>query len=202
MMIWPRRIPWFWLAAVVAAFVLGLAIQPDRATFADEHRDGFQIRVMEVTASGAGLNVREGPSQAANTIDTLYWGDRVLWTGQSTDAESYTWLKVGLGTGQTGWIVDSDGWLIEMDPVYTTPGMGLNAVVQITQMGDESHCRAVPSAASAEAQTMQAGDQAAVIGGPYQAEYWMWWQYELASGYHCWIVDIPGWFNVSTAGTF
>ncbi|WP_119067250.1 SH3 domain-containing protein [Aggregatilinea lenta] len=202
MSIWSRRLSWVWLAAVAAAFVLGLTIHPDRTTLANEHGDGFQNRVLEVTASGAGLNVRTAPSQSADVVDTLYWGDRVLWTGQSTDAETYRWLKVGLGTGTTGWIVDSDGWLIQMDPVYTTPGMGLNAVVQITQMGDESHCRAVPSASAEEAQTMQAGDQAVVIGGPYQAEYWVWWQYELASGYHCWIVDIPGWFNVSTAGTF
>ncbi|HML21737.1 MAG TPA: SH3 domain-containing protein [Aggregatilinea sp.] len=202
MMLWLRRSPWMWLAVAVAAFLLGLAVQPDRATLADNHRDGFQNRVLEVTASGAGLNVRAQPGQSAAVIDTLYWGDRILWTGRSSDAEGFRWLKVGLGSGQTGWVVDNDGWLIEMDPIYTTPGMGLNAVVQITQMGDESHCRAVPSAESVEAQTMQAGDQALVIGGPYQAEYWVWWQYELANGYQCWIVDIPGWFNVSTAGTF
>lgn len=196
-----RSIPVIWLAIAGLAFVLGLTLNPGEATRADARRDGFQNRVLEVTASGAGLKVRAAPSQAADIIDTLYWGDRVLWMGDSTEAEGSEWLNVGSGSGLTGWIVNVDGWTIEMDPVYTTPGTGLGAQVRVTEMGDSSHCREEPSSLSTEAQTMQAGTQAVVVGGPYQAEYWIWWQYELPNGHRCWIVDIPGWFEVTAPRT-
>ena len=184
-------------------FVLGLVLAgPMQSILADTNRDGFNNTVLEITQAGSDLNVREFASQNARSLDALYWGDRVLWTGQSTVAEGYTWLKVAIGDGRTGWIVDVRGWTVTMDPVYTTPGMGQGATVRVAPDGGGSHCRAIPSASSTEFQTMQTNDQVTVIGGPYQAEYWVWWQYRLGNGYQCWIVDVPGWFEVIRPGTF
>jgi hypothetical protein len=199
-----RRIRWGGLLLVGLAFVSGLVMAgPRHSTQAVENpRDGFDNMVLEITASGAGLNVRESPNDSARVLDQLFWGDRVLWTGQSASAGGYRWLKVAISDGRTGWMVDVRGWTITMDPVYTTPDMGVGAMVRVTGDGDASHCRALPSASSNEYETMRAGDQITVIGGPYQAEYWMWWRYRLSSGYQCWIVDVPGWFNVVTPGTF
>ena len=117
-------------------------------------------------------------------------------TVQASEAESPLGHTSALFDGKS-----LDGWTIEMDPVYTTPGTGLGAQVRVTEMGDSSHCREEPSSLSTEAQTMQAGTQAVVVGGPYQAEYWIWWQYELPNGHRCWIVDIPGWFEVTAPRT-
>lgn len=185
------------------AFLVGMAVtQPGAATQAGTtHRDEYNNYVFEVTAAGSGLTVRALPSQTSGSLDKLFWGDRVLWTGITATAEGRSWMKVAISSGITGWISEQQGWLIDMDPVYTTPGMGYGAVIQVTLAGDDSHCRAVPSSSSTEYRTMQMGDQAAVIGGPYQAEYWMWWQYDLG-GFACWIVDVPGWFQVISPGEF
>jgi hypothetical protein len=191
------------LIVVGLVFVAGLLIGgPARSLLADTNRDGFNNVVLEVTEAGSNLNVRVLPTQNGRVLDTLYWGDRVLWTGEMTSAEGYTWIKVGIGDGRTGWIVDVQGWTVTMDPVYTTPGMGVGAHVRVTADGSGSHCRAMPSTSSSEYRTMQTNDQMSVIGGPYQAEYWVWWQYRLSSGFECWIVDVPDWFNVVRAGTF
>ncbi|MBN1967142.1 MAG: SH3 domain-containing protein [Anaerolineae bacterium] len=199
-----HRFSTVWLMLVGLAFALGLAVAaPGGAIQAGESRSGgYTNMVYEVTQAGAGLNVRQIASQQGTVLDTLLWGDRVLWAGDSTYAEGYRWLKVAISDGRTGWIVDVSNWLVESDPVYTTPGMGMGARVTVTQSGDDSHCRALPSASSTEFRIMQVGDQMTVIGGPYQAEYWIWWRYRLSSGYECWIVDVPGWFNVLAPGVF
>jgi hypothetical protein len=200
----PRPNTLIWIALVGLAFVLGMLLAtPYDATHADFlSRDGYNNLVLEITQAGAGLKARAEPSTAARELDTLLWGDRVLWTGQATNADGYRWLRVAIGDGRTAWIVDVSGWTVEIDPVYTTPDMGRGAVVRITQAGDASHCRMLPSSASTEYETMSAGDQMTVIGGPYQAEYWIWWQYRLGNGFECWIVDVPGWIAVVTPGTF
>lgn len=189
-----------WFVCIGFAFVFGLiAADPDQSSQA---RDGWSNSVLEITQSGAGLAVRSSPDTSAHELDTLYWGDRVLWTGDQASGDGYTWLKVGISDGRTGWMADVDGWTIVMDPVYTTPGMGVGAQVRVTWEGDASHCRALPSASSTEYRTLQENDRLTVMAGPYQAEYWVWWQYRLSSGFECWIVDVPGWFEVTQSGTF
>lgn len=199
----PHHSHWIGLVLITVALILSFTAIPGRSTRADyRSRDEYSNVVYEITEAGAGLKARETPSTTGKELDTLFWGDRVLWTGQATNAEGYRWLRVAIGDGRTAWIVDVQGWMIQIDPVYTTADMGKGAVVRVTQAGDASHCRAEPSASSTEFQTLSANDQSTVISGPYQAEYWIWWQYRLANGYKCWVVDVPGWFAVVTPGTF
>ena len=200
----PRRIPSLaWIAFLLVAFVAGAVIAaPHHATHASPPPQQFNNQVLEVSAAGAGLRVRDAPNPDAGVIGALYWGDRVLWTGNSAMDGTQRWLKITMRDGQTGWISDINGWTTVTSPVYTTPGIGIGALVSITTQGDGAHCRAIPSASSSESQTMNMGDPATVIGGPYQAEYWIWWQYRLNSGQECWIVDVPGWITVVSPGTF
>lgn len=163
---------------------------------------GYLNVVLELTSAANAVPVHQYASQSAPTLDRLYWGDRVLWTGVDSYAEGYRWLQVGIGDGRTGWMQDITGNTIEMNPVYTTPDMGRDALVRITDQGDMSHCRLAPSASADEVQLMRSGDLVTVTGGPYQAEYWMWWQYRLPGGELCWIVDVPGWISVVTPGVF
>ncbi|MBN1202977.1 MAG: SH3 domain-containing protein [Anaerolineae bacterium] len=193
-----------WLVLVALALVLGLvSAAPQQAIHADfMSRDGYNNLVLEITAAAGGVDVHSTPSQTGARIDTLWWGDRVLWTGEAATAEGYRWIKVGIGSGSTGWMQDTPGWTIEMDPVYTTPGMGSGARVQVTSSGAGSHCRDWPSSEATEVEMVDDSDMMTVVGGPYQAEYWMWWEYRLANRSQCWIVDVPGWFRVVTPGTF
>lgn len=193
----------FWPALLALAFLAGMALdQRESTTHADSQRDGYNNMVLEITEEAGPVPVYAQPTFGSAELDTLYWGDRVLWTGESRIVGSTSWIKVGIGDGRTGWMVDGAGWTVVADAVFTTPGMGTGAVVAVTREGSGSNCRVEPTSSATRAQTMALGEQMTVIGGPYQAEYWIWWQYELASGSRCWIIDIPGWFEVLRAGTF
>lgn len=192
------------LALIAAAFVLGIVLgAPHTASHAQNApRQAFDNQVYEVTAAGAGLRVRDSASDSANTIKQLYWGDRVLWAGTETNAEGARWLQVAIRDGRTGWIKDTPGWTTPASAVYTTPGIGPGALVSVTTQGDGAHCREQPSADTLEIRALKSGDSLSVIGGPYQSEYWVWWQYDLGGGVSCWVIDIPGWITVTSAGSF
>ncbi len=54
---------------------------------------------------GTGVNMRDGPSTGGNVVDTLSEGTAVTITGDSTDADGYTWWPVKTSGGETGYIV-------------------------------------------------------------------------------------------------
>ncbi|MBN1681258.1 MAG: hypothetical protein JW966_13305 [Anaerolineae bacterium] len=196
------RSPLVWMALIALAFVLGIAVSgPSQSTHADTLREGQFNDVYEIT-SAANVPIYTQPNDTSMVLDTLYWGDRVLWTGVTLDANGWRWMKVGIGDGRTGYMKDLFETYVSVSPVFTTPGMGQGAMVQVTQDGSGSHCRMTPSSISGEMATVQTGNQLTVVGGPYQAEYWIWWQYRLNTGVSCWIVDVPGWFNVVRGGEF
>ncbi len=54
---------------------------------------------------GTGVNMRDTASTGGNVVDTLSEGTAVTITGDSTDADGYTWWPVKTSSGETGYIV-------------------------------------------------------------------------------------------------
>lgn len=153
--------------------------------------------VLEVTEAGSDLNVRTAPSLKAGIIDRLLWGDRVLWTGEQTYADGYTWYRVFFYGGLEGYIAYRPDWLVTRDPNQTTPGAMVGKTIRITREGDKSHLRAQPSIlGSREVQVLYEGDTLTIIGGPIYGDYYLWWELRLPDGRTGWLVDVPGWWTV------
>lgn len=158
------------------------------------HLDGI---VLEVTAAGDDLNVRTAPGLSAGIIDRLFWGDRVLWTGEQTHADGYTWYRVFFYGGLEGYIAYRPDWLVTRDPNQTTPGAMVGKTIRITREGDKSHLRTQPSIlGSREVQLLHEGDTLTIIGGPTYGDYYLWWELRLPDGRTGWLVDVPGWWVV------
>ncbi len=54
---------------------------------------------------GTGVNMRDAPTTGGNVVDTLSDGTAVTITGDSVDADGYTWWPVKTSDGKTGYIV-------------------------------------------------------------------------------------------------
>jgi len=54
---------------------------------------------------GTGVNMRDAPSTSGNVVGTLSEGAAVTITGDSTDADGYTWWPVKTSDGKTGYVV-------------------------------------------------------------------------------------------------
>ncbi len=154
--------------------------------------------VLEVTEEGNSLNVRSSPSTASGTkIDTILWGDRVLWTGNTVQGDGFTWYEVILYSNRTAYIVADARYTTPRDPSQTTPGIHVGAQIRITHDGDDTHLRNGTSVIhSGEVQTLYENDTLVVIGGPSYAEYFLWWGLRLPDGRTGWAVDVPGWWVV------
>lgn len=153
--------------------------------------------IMEVTEKGGALSVRSGAGFSHTTIDELYWGDRVLWTGETTRADGYTWYHVKLYSGRVAYIPYDADWIISRDPARTTPNIAEDKTIRITSKGNGCHLRSDPSVAnSTEVQTLFTGNTLVVIGGPVYADYFLWWNLQSADGRSGWLVDVPGWWEV------
>jgi len=153
--------------------------------------------VLEVTEVGNDLNVRTAPGLNTDIIDRLYWGDRVLWTGEQIYADGYTWYHVFFYGGLEGYIAYRPDWLVTRDPNQTTPGAAVGKTIRITRDGDESHLRTQPSILnSKEVQLLHEGDTLTIIGGPIYGDYYLWWELSLPDGRTGWLVDVPGWWVV------
>jgi serine/threonine protein kinase len=158
---------------------------------------GLDGVVLEVTEAGDDLNVRTAPALNAGIIDRLFWGDRVLWTGEESYADGYTWYHVFFYGGLEGYIAYRSEWLVTRDPDQTTPGAMVGKTIRITRDGDESHLRTQPSILnSREVQLLHEGDTLTIIGGPIYGDYYLWWELRLPDGRTGWLVDVPGWWTV------
>jgi len=162
---------------------------------ADVVKDGYSNTIIEVSEEGSGLVVRYSPSVNAGEIETLLWGDRVLWLGNRISAEGRNWLEVVVGSGNIGWIEDIPGATFENNAFYTTPGLRVGDVITVLPEGSGANLRDYPSTYQERVKVLRTNDQLTVIGGPYQAEFQMWWQLEASDGSIGWVIDIPNWYT-------
>jgi len=153
--------------------------------------------VLEITQAGSPLNARQGPSTNTQIIRRLYWGDRVLWTGERRDGEGYGWYEVQLANGETAYIVDDARFTVARDPVETTPGAVSGVVIRILSDGDGAYVQPGPSGEPDAVETLHTGDVLEVGGGPVFAEYYYWWNVRTADGQTGWLVDVPDWWIVN-----
>ncbi|HEX3050616.1 MAG TPA: serine/threonine protein kinase [Aggregatilineaceae bacterium] len=153
--------------------------------------------VLEITQAGSPLNARESPSTNAPIIRRLYWGDRVLWTGERRDGEGYGWYEVRLANGETAYIVDDARFTVERDPAATTSGAVIGVTIQILSDGDGAYVQPEPSVEPDAIKTLHTGDVLEVVGGPVYGEYYLWWNVRTADGQTGWLVDVPNWWVVN-----
>ncbi len=195
---------------VVAAFVAGIVVSTQlNLVQADTSNDGYSNQIIEILEAGSPTGVYSQPdatSSSTQQVDLLRWGDRVMWDGltSSTDASGNRWIRVAIGEGVTGWMIanlaDNGVKLKISSPIYTTPSMDVGKSVVVTQAGHHANFRTDPTTIPGRnniIRLVEAGETLVVVGGPYQAEYFVWWQYQDADGQRGWIVDIESWFEVT-----
>ncbi len=191
------------IAALAIAFVGGLWAQHLHFAQADTTQQGLTTVVYEILAGGSPTVARIEPNDAAAEVDALRWGDRVLWDGQTqqTDANGSRWIRVFTATGELGWIpaniADINTRLRASTATYLTGGIQVGGTVTVTNLGNRANFRAEPSTEADFIREVEAGEVLTVVGGPYSAEYLMWWQYEDTQGNIGWIIDIQDWFEAS-----
>jgi hypothetical protein len=193
---------------IVGAFFSGMVANHLRTAQAEPARDGLNNQIIEVSSGATAVNpvvVYALPDDGSTPVDTLLWGDRVLWRGvEQTDTDGVRWREVDLAEGVTGWITASlddlnNNRLIIGDALFTTPTIRVGATVTVTESGTGANFRENPSVAANRVRKLTAGESLTVVGGPYQAEYFIWWQFQDASGATGWVVDIIDWFTVAPA---
>ncbi|MCB9436008.1 MAG: hypothetical protein H6673_03330 [Anaerolineales bacterium] len=194
---------------VVVAFAAGMAVNHLRFANADTAHDGYSNQVIEILEGGSPTGVYTTPDLTSPTIDqvdVLLWGDRVMYDGVTTqnDSQGNRWIFVALAEGKTGWMIanfaDANSKVKISSAVYTTPGMAVGKTVTVTTLGDQANFRSTASVLPGKdniIRLVNAGETLTVVGGPYQAQYFIWWEYEDANGQSGWIVDIEGWFQVN-----
>ena len=153
--------------------------------------------VLEVTAEGNNLRVREAPSTEATIISRLKTGHRVVWFGDQEAGDDFTWMRVTLYDGRSGYVVQDESWILPADPGQVTPGIGIGAYVVVTVAGSglEMH-----DAADLDATTIRAlssGENLQVIGGPVYSQNYLWWFVMRSDGTAGWVVDVPGWLRAA-----
>ncbi|MBI5929354.1 MAG: SH3 domain-containing protein [Chloroflexi bacterium] len=188
---------------IVAAFLAGTVVNQFRTVQAEPNREGFSNQIIEISSSVTPDNpvvVYTLPDPTSLKIDTLLWGDRVLYRGvEQTDPAGVKWRQVDLAEGVTGWITASlDDFntkrLVFGDAVFTTPGIGVGTTITVSADGAGANLRENPSVAATRVRKLTAGEVLTVVAGPYQAEYFVWWQVQDASGALGWVVDVQSWF--------
>lgn len=192
---------------IMGAFVAGMFVNPFRPVEADTApREGFTNQVLEVSAAATRANpvtVYEDPDANSPVLDTLLWGDRVLWRGaEQTDAAGNRWIEVAIAEGFQGWMIANlsdlqEGRLLISVAVYTTAGTRVGSSVTITEAGNLANLRELPSVTSTRLRKVQTAETFTVVAGPYQNEYYIWWKLRDAAGVEGWMVDIEGWFTVN-----
>jgi hypothetical protein len=148
------------------------------------------------------MNAPAGTTQ----VDRLLWGDRVLWRGkEQADDTGNRWIYVHLSEGVSGWIMVlpedlAGGKFINLSPQhFTTPGIDAGiSTVTITDSGSGANLRNVPSVKGEIVQKLVAGEVYQVTEGPYQSEYFVWWELtNTTTGVSGWVVDVGGWLTVN-----
>ncbi len=192
---------------VLVAFVAGVAVNHLRMAQADTSNDGYSNQIIEILQAGSPAGVYSQPDLTdTQQVDVLLWGDRVMWDGatQQTDTAGNRWIKVSIAEGVSGWIIanlaDVNVKLKVSSATYTTPGMEIGKTVTVTATGDQANFRSGATVLPGRdniVRLVNAGETLTIVGGPYQAQYFVWWQYQDAAGQTGWIVDIEGWFQVN-----
>jgi sortase (surface protein transpeptidase) len=80
------------------------AAAEEEATAETEAGTGELAAGGTATVIGAGINVRSEPTTASAVVTVVTTGDTVTITGESQEADGYTWWPVELADGTTGWI--------------------------------------------------------------------------------------------------
>ncbi len=154
----------------------------------------LQGAVLEVTQLGSPIVARQGVSRAEAEVETLFWGDRVLWTGNIINNQTLSWFEVYLGSGQLAYIEDTGALTVE-DPGYQTPGIFVGGTVTVTANGAGMHLRTNTSTYATEVATLNQGDTLTVMAGPFYSEYYVWWQLQTSGGSTGYAVDVATWLN-------
>lgn len=154
----------------------------------------LQGAVLEVTQFGSPVVARQGVSRAEAEVETLYWGDRVLWTGNIINNQTLVWFEVYLGSGQLAYVEDTGAFTVE-DPGYQTSGIFVGGAVTVTAEGAGMHLRTNTSTYATEVATLNQGDSLSIIAGPFYSEYFVWWQFQTSGGLIGYAVDVAGWLN-------
>jgi hypothetical protein len=193
---------------LVIAFAAGFVVNQIRFAQAGTSEVGYRNQIYEVLEGGTRMEVYSMPSQTdpnSEVIDILLWGDRVMWDleTEQQDELGNRWIKVSMAEGISGWIIanlDQATLLKGSEATYTTPGIEVGKSVTVTQQGDHANFRSEADVIPGRdniIRFVEAGEVLTVEGGPYQSQYFIWWQYQDASGQRGWIVDIEGWFAVN-----
>ncbi|CAG0973632.1 serine/threonine-protein kinase PpkA [Anaerolineae bacterium] len=148
--------------------------------------------ILEVTEAGTRLIARTTPSRSARQLDLLLVGDRILWKGIRVDG----YLEVYLGDGSKAYVTDDPSYVAEVNLSDMTPNLRVGAFIRITAEGNGMHMRTNTSVHAQEVLTLRANQTLEVIGGPKQAEYYLWWQLRLPDGRTGWAVNVPHWWRV------
>ncbi len=194
---------------LVIAFTGGILVNQLRFAEAETSQVGNSNQVLEILEGGTGTEVFSMPSQTdpnSEVVDVLLWGDRVMWDAvtQEIDDLNNRWIKVSLAEGVSGWIIanaqDNGVKLQFSSATYTTPGIEVQKSVTVTQQGDHANFRSEANVIPGRdniIRFVEAGEVLTVVGGPYQSQYFIWWQFQDASGQRGWIVDVEGWLEIN-----
>ena len=188
---------------LVAVFVTGVVVGHFQFAQADTSSQGLTTVVYEILAGGSPTIARSEPNDTSIALDTLHWGDRVLWDGQTSqnDTVGNRWIRIFLADGSLAWIPanfsDINVRIKGGSSTYLTAGIQVGGTVTVTNIGNRANLRINPSVGADLIREVEAGDVLTVVGGPVQAEYLMWWQYQDAAGNTGWVVDVEGWFQAN-----
>lgn len=154
--------------------------------------------ILQMTRAGINTQVFATNSTTAEVLRNLREGDRLLFTGNRSDNEGFSWLEVRLGDNRQGYLQENPAWYNPVDPSTTTPGIGQGAYFFISQDGTGQHLRDEPSVTSASQGQVRAGDQLQVTGAqPFFSEFYLWWFVQTVDGSKAgWAADAPGWWEV------
>lgn len=195
--------PTLTLLALSAVFAAGVVVGHLQFAQAQPEPQALNTVVYEILAGGSPTAARAEPNNNAAELDTLRWGDRVLWDGQTsqTDSAGNRWIRVFLADGTRAWIPanfqDAGTRINSSSATYLTAGIEVGSSVTVSNLGNRAKLRSEPTVTSELIREVQTGDVLQVVGGPYQAEYLMWWQYQDAEGNTGWIIDVQGWFTLN-----
>jgi SH3-like domain-containing protein len=148
--------------------------------------------VLEITEAGSERPALAQPAVNAQVLDTLLWGDRVLWRGGTVNQAGSTYYEVILADNSLAYVLYEAGSMVVRNPGYRS-NFSVGTNVRVTQAGDGMRLRSGRSVYSEQLQFLGAGDRLQVVGGPQYSEYFVWWQLRTAEGITGWAVDVPGW---------
>ncbi|NJL93511.1 MAG: SH3 domain-containing protein [Anaerolineae bacterium] len=144
------------------------------------------------------ITAYEAPSTSSRAAETLLWGDRFLWTSDVDPIGGTEWREVVLGSGGFAWIPYRSDLVMEADPHFFTPGSGIGAQWIVLDWGAGANIRSEPATYAELVRQIDEGERLTIIGGPYQAEFQMWWQVRAErDGATGWLIDLESWYQVN-----